>query len=163
MEAKAGRVNGITRTVIGACSSRAPFHVFILVCVVYALTGCVHYPDIQVAHSCEAYGVAENHEAMGSVLHMKPLGQEELQKTCMTAPGVAAQVRDGQHIRGCVFTGTNGELYGYYSAGDRCSMYHEMCHAMHGEGHTHRYEQDLANGVPMPYCPSNQISLVAGR
>lgn len=163
MEAKTDRVNGFARTISGACYGRAPFHVFILLCAALALNGCVHYPDIQVAHSCEAYGVAENHEAMGSVVHMTPLGQQELQKTCMTAPGVAARLSNGQQIRGCVFTGRNGELYGYYSAGDRCAMYHEMCHALHGVEHTHRYRQDIENGVPMPYCPSNQLSLVAGR
>ena len=54
-------------------------------------------------------------------------------------------------------------LYGYYSEVVRCAMYEEMCLDIFCEEITHRFKQDLKNGVPMPYCPSNQLSLVAGR
>ena len=123
------------------------------------LSGCVHWPE--VATDCEAYGVVERSQPMGTVLHMRPLGVAELQERCWNVRKDAATISRFSSIRGCVIPGSNGEVYGYYARGDQCAMYHEMCHAIHGVGHTERYLKDVESHHARPYCPENQLKLTA--
>lgn len=117
-------------------------------------TACVHWPDI--ATDCESYGVTENNTPMGHLVHLEPLYHDELNTRC-----AGVQHSNAAHdteIRGCAIPQGHGLVDAYYSVGDRCAMNHELCHAKHGPGHTERYVKELQDGVPMPYCPSNQLS-----
>ena len=127
--------------------------------LIVLLSGCVHWPD--VATNCEAYGVVERGQPMGTVLHIQSLEYDELQERCWNVREDAATISRFSSIRGCVIPGSNGEVYGYYAKGDQCAMYHEMCHAIHGVGHTERYLKDVESHHLRPYCPENQLKLTA--
>lgn len=118
------------------------------------LTACIHWPEI--ATECEEYGVIEGNSPMGSVVHVEPLDHDELNTRCAGVDH--SNAAGGTEIRGCVIPQSNGMVNAFYSVGDRCAMNHELCHAKHGSGHTERYVKELRDGVPMPYCPSNQLS-----
>lgn len=118
-------------------------------------TACVHWPAI--ATDCDSYGVTEDYAPMGNVVHVEPLHHAQLNSACA---GVAApNAAFGTELAGCAIARGNGMVDAYYSMGDQCAMNHELCHAKHGPGHTERYLQELKDGIPMPYCPRNQLSL----
>ena len=118
-------------------------------------SACVHWPD--VATDCESYGVTESHTPMGNIVHLEPLYRDELDVRCAGVD--LSNAAFGTEISGCVIAQDSGILNAYYWVGDRCAMNHEICHAKHGPGHTERYLQELKDGVPMPYCPRNQLRL----
>ncbi len=94
---------------------------------------------------------------MGTVAHLEPLFRDELNIRCA---GVNLDhAATGTEISGCTIPRANGTVEAYYWAGDTCAMEHELCHIKHGPGHTERYLRELQAGVPMPYCPSNPLSL----
>ena len=119
------------------------------------LAGCVHWPAI--ATECETFGVREDDQAMGQMLHIRALHRDELDIHCAAVREATARNYPNAEVRGCVIPQSNGMVAAFYSVGDRCAMYHEICHARHGPNHTERYLRDLANGIPMPYCPNNQL------
>jgi hypothetical protein len=119
------------------------------------LVGCIHWPEI--ASDCESYGVLENHQPMGQLVSIEALYTDELNERCQGVKPAIAMINPEANIKGCIIPAHNGAVSAYYSVGDRCAKYHEMCHAMHGGGHTERYERELENGIPMPYCPQNQL------
>lgn len=119
------------------------------------LLACASMPAI-ASDDCESYGVAENHSPMGTTVHIEPLYRDELKVRCA---GVNfANAATGTEIAGCSIPHENGMVEAYYWVGDKCAMKHELCHAQHGLGHTERYTRELQAGVPMPYCPSNQLA-----
>ena len=120
-------------------------------------TACVHWPDI--ATDCASYGVSEDRAPMGYVVRLEPLFRSELDQACAGVDHTNAAY--GTAVSGCVIAHANGLVDAYYWVGDRCAMNHELCHAKHGPGHTERYVRELRDGVPMPYCPPNQLSLKA--
>lgn len=126
-----------------------------LIFLPFLFSGCVHWPDI--ATECDAYGVREDHQPLGSLIRVEAVYGDELEIRCAAAKVAAVRNHPDLRIRGCVIPYTNGMVYAYYSVNDRCAMYHEMCHAIHGLNHTDRYLQDLEKGTPMPYCPGNQL------
>lgn len=118
-------------------------------------SACVHWPDI--ASDCESYGVVENYVSLGNVTQVQPLYRKELEEACA---GVDfSNAAHGTEISGCTIPQADGKVDVFYWVGDRCAMNHELCHAKHGAGHTDRYLQELKDGVPMPYCPQNQLTL----
>lgn len=119
------------------------------------LGGCVHWPDI--ATECDAYGVTENHQPMGTVVLVEPLFRDELEIQCAGVKAAVARINPDARISGCVIPQPDGAAKAYYWTGDKCALNHELCHAAHGPGHTERYLSDLERGVPMPYCPENQL------
>ena len=119
------------------------------------LAGCVHWPDI--ATECEAYGVTEADEPMGSIVVVEPLFRDQLDMQCADVKEATARINPDAQISGCVIPEHGGVAKAYYWKGDRCALNHELCHAKHGPGHTERYLSDLERGVPMPYCPENQL------
>lgn len=119
------------------------------------LTGCVHWPD--VASECDAYGVTEANQPMGNLVVTEPLFREELDVVCADVKEATARINPDAQISGCVVPEGSGIAKAYYWTGDRCALNHELCHAKHGPGHTDRYLSDLERGVPMPYCPENQL------
>ena len=125
----------------------------ILSCLPVLLAGCAQWPEI--ATNCAAYGVQENHSPMGTLAHLDPLSRDELKVRCGGVP--AANALSGTEISGCVIPHENGSVEAYYWQGDHCAMNHEMCHFRHGPAHTARYLQELQAGIPMPYCPENQL------
>lgn len=127
-----------------------------LSCLTLILAGCVHWPDI--ATDCESYGVVENNQPMGHLMRIEPLYSDELEIRCRGVKNAIAMVNPDAQIRGCVIPETNAIVAAYYSVGDRCAKYHEMCHAMHGREHTQRYTRELEQGIPMPYCPQNHLT-----
>ena len=116
-------------------------------------TACVHWPDI--ATDCESYGVTEANTPMGSVVRLEPLYRDELNTRCAGVDHSSAA--SGTELSGCAIAQKDGTVDAYYWVGDRCAMNHELCHAKHGRGHTDRYTRELRDGVPMPYCPYNQL------
>ena len=127
----------------------------ILTSLTLLLAGCVHWPDI--ASDCESYGVLENNQPMGHSMKVEALYSDELNVRCKDVKDAIAVINPDSEIRGCVIPKMNGTVAAYYSVGDRCAMYHEMCHAMHGPGHSERYTRELEQSIPMPYCPKNQL------
>lgn len=136
-------------------TAQVGFRALILSFLALTLTACVHWPDI--ASDCESYGVVENHQPMGEVMRIEPLYNDELNSRCGDVKVAIAMINPDSQIRGCVIPEENGVVSAYYSVGDRCAQYHEMCHAMHGGAHTERYMRELGEGHPMPYCPRNQL------
>jgi hypothetical protein len=118
-------------------------------------SACVHWPDI--ATDCESYGVLESGNAMGEVNLVEPLYRDQLDETCSGVSFPTAA--EGTKVSGCTIPKNDGSVDVYYWVGDRCALNHELCHAKHGYGHTDRYEQELKEGIAMPYCPQNQLSL----
>ena len=118
-------------------------------------SACVHWPDI--ATDCESYGVVESGESMGQVNLVEPLYRDQLNQACADVDFENAA--HGTEISGCTVPQDNGSIEVYYWVGDRCALNHELCHAKHGSGHTDRYLQELKDGIVMPYCPRNQLSL----
>jgi hypothetical protein len=135
-------------------TAHAGFRALILSSLALTLTACVHWPDI--ASDCESYGVVENRQPMGDLMHIEPLYSDELNSRCSDVKVAIAMINPDAQIKGCVIPEANGVVSAYYSVGDRCAQYHEMCHAMHGGAHTERYMRELEQGIPMPYCPENQ-------
>lgn len=131
----------------------------VLTCLPILFAGCVSLPDI--AHNCEAYGVSEDHQPMGSMVHIEPLRGDQLEVSCAGAEMVAFgnPVQGEIQISGCAIPHPDGMVRAYFRVGDHCAKSHELCHALHGRKHTARYEHDLRNGVPMPYCPRNQLGI----
>jgi hypothetical protein len=119
------------------------------------LMGCIHWPDI--ATDCESYGVIESGEPMGTIVTIEPLFSDQLDIQCAGVTEAAAHLNPDARISGCAIPHDNGVVRAYYWTGDRCAMNHELCHAKHGSGHTERYLRELQAGVPMPYCPENQL------
>lgn len=120
------------------------------------LPGCMHWPDIN--EDCESYGVAESRMPMGNVVHLIPLQRADLDEICVDAQSPAAGRHPLTVINGCTIPMRDGRVLAYYRDGDRCAMNHELCHARHGVEHTGRYLEELALGIPMPYCPRNQLA-----
>ncbi len=118
-------------------------------------SACVHWPDI--ATDCESYGVLESGNSMGQINQVEPLYRDQLEETCAGVDFPAAA--EGTKVSGCAIPKDDGSVDVYYWAGDRCALNHELCHAKHGSGHTERYLQELKDGIAMPYCPQNQMSL----
>jgi hypothetical protein len=141
--------------------SNAVRSIFVLCCLPVVLTACVHWPDI--ATECESYGVSEGHQPMGNIVVAEPLYRDELESKCEGAEHATARINPDAKISGCAVSREDGIVHAYYWVGDRCAMNHELCHAMHGAGHTARYERELADGVTMPYCPSNQLNFPGMR
>lgn len=121
------------------------------------LSACVHWPE--VATDCAAYGVTEDNQPMGSVVHLEALYRDQLDVLCADVKEATAKINPDAQISGCAIPKSDGSVAAYYWVGDRCAMNHELCHAKHGSGHTERYLKDLENGHPMPYCPTNQLKL----
>lgn len=131
------------------------FRLLSLLFVPLLFSACVHWPDI--AQDCESYGVVENNNPLGHVTEVQPLYRKELDQACAGVDlSVAAH---GSQVSGCAIANPDGKVDVYYWVGDRCALNHELCHAKHGSGHTDRYLQEVKDGVPMPYCPQNQLSL----
>lgn len=126
-----------------------------LFCGALALSGCLHWPE--VATECDAYGVAENHQPMGTVVVAEPLFRDDLDVACVGVTEPAARAHPDSKVSGCVIPQGNGVVTAYYWTGDKCALQHELCHAVHGPDHTERYLADLERGAPMPYCPENQL------
>jgi hypothetical protein len=125
-------------------------------CLPLLFAGCVHWPDI--AYDCESYGVREDNQPMGPMLPIEALYRNELDVNCAGVKEALARIKQDAQVAGCVVPQQNGTVAAYYGVGDRCAMNHELCHVKHGTGHTERYDNDLKNGIPMPYCPVNQLS-----
>lgn len=140
----------------GIFSSKACKRLFIF-SIPILLSACVHWPE--VATDCDAYGVTEDNQPMGSIVHLEPLFRDELDVLCADVKEATAKINPDARISGCAIPKEDGSVAAYYWVGDRCAMNHELCHAKHGTGHTERYMQDLERGVPMPYCPTNQLKL----
>lgn len=119
------------------------------------LAGCVHWPD--VATDCDAYGVAERNQPMGSLVIAEPLFRDELDVRCADVREATARINPNAQVSGCVIPGTDGIARAYYWKGDTCAFNHELCHAKHGPEHTERYLADLQRGIAMPYCPESQL------
>ena len=130
-----------------------------LSCLPVLFAGCAQMPakDFDFATNCEAYGVIENHAPMGTMVHIKPLYRDELKVRCAGVP--EANAAEGTEISGCTIPHPDGVVESYYWVGDQCAMNHELCHFRNGPGHTERYLRELREGIPMPYCPSNQLKL----
>ena len=128
-----------------------------MICLPILFAGCVHWPDI--AYDCEAYGVREDHQPMGSMVHIEPLQRDQLEVYCAGAELVALVNPDRGEVKinGCAIPYPDGLVRAYYWVGDNCARNHELCHATQGPRHTALYERDLRNGVSRPYCPSNQL------
>ncbi len=142
-----------------ATSRPAIFRLLALSLVPLLFSACVHWPDI--ASDCESYGVLENETPMGTINRVEPLYREQLDQACA---GVDfSNAAHGTKVSGCAIPHADGGVDVFYWVGDRCAMNHELCHAKHGSGHTDRYLQELKDGVPMPYCPSNQLSLKVAK
>ncbi|MDT8320698.1 MAG: hypothetical protein RQ826_09270 [Xanthomonadales bacterium] len=120
------------------------------------VSGCMHWPDIN--EDCESYGVTESRMPMGRMVHLIPLQRADLDEICIDAQSAAADSHPLNVINGCTIPMRDGRVLAYYRDGDRCAMNHELCHAKHGVEHTVRYLDELAAGVPMPYCPNNQLA-----
>ena len=135
----------------------AGLRLLMLAAIMFASAACVHWPD--VASDCQSYGVLETHQPMGHSVEIEPLYHDELDARCRDAKDAIAMVNPGAEIKGCVIPKDSGVVAAYYSVGDQCAKFHEICHAMHGSGHTERYERDLEQGIPMPYCPRVQLKL----
>jgi len=130
-----------------------------LFCLPIVFTACVSWPDI--AYDCESYGVSENNQPMGNLVHIEPQNREQLDVSCQAAENATAKynTHGETHFNGCAIPYRDGTVLAYYRVGDKCAKNHELCHAIHGTEHTERYKQQLESGVPMPYCPSNQLKL----
>lgn len=126
-----------------------------LSCLLLLITGCAALPE--PGTQCESYGVREDHAPMGTRVHIEPLYTDELNIHCAAVELAVKQHNSEAQIRGCVIPRASGDVSAYYRVGDHCAMNHELCHAIHGSRHTSRYLRDLQNGVPMPYCPGNQL------
>ena len=126
----------------------------------FLMAGCVHWPDI--ATDCEAYGVLETDQPMAYYGRIEPLPADELDRHCASIKEAVAKINPGAQIRGCVIPEPDGMVSAYYSVGDQCARNHELCHVMHGTGHTARYNEKAADNHPRPYCPENQLQLLAG-
>jgi hypothetical protein len=140
----------------GAVRKYMRMHFLTWSCLPLLFAGCVHWPDI--AYDCESYGVREDNQPMGPMLAIEALYRDELDVNCAGVKEAVAQINHEAQVAGCVVPRQNGTVAAYYWVGDRCAMNHELCHVKHGTGHTERYDKDLKNGVPMPYCPVNQLS-----
>lgn len=127
----------------------------VVFCSSVVLAGCLHWPD--VATECDAYGVMENHEPMGTVVIAEPLFRDQLDVQCADVKEAAAEINPNAQVSGCVISQDDGIVRAYYWTGDKCALNHELCHAAHGPEHTEQYLADLESGVPMPYCPENQL------
>ncbi len=136
--------------------SNRPRHSIALSCLLLLMTGCATLPE--PGTQCESYGVREDHLPMGTKVHIEPLYSDELRIHCADVKHAVAKHNVNAQIRGCVIPGKSGVVSAFYRVGDHCAMNHELCHAIHGPGHTSRYLRDLRNGVPMPYCPENQLT-----
>lgn len=121
-----------------------------------SLASCAHLPDIN--EDCESYGVVESGRPMGQKVHAQPLTRADLDRICGAARAQYAGVQTGTMVNGCAIPQPDGSVLAYYRDGDRCAMNHELCHALHGTGHTERYLEDLSAGIPMPYCPGIQLA-----
>jgi hypothetical protein len=130
-----------------------------LSCLLSLLSGCAALP--QLGTQCESYGVREDHAPMGTRVHIEPLYTDELNIQCAAVEMAVKQHHSDAEVRGCVIPSASGDVLAYYRAGDHCAMNHELCHAIHGSRHTSRYLRDLRNGVPMPYCPENQLAFTS--
>ncbi len=139
--------------------SNRPRHSIALSCLLLLMTGCTTLPELGT--QCESYGVREDHLPMGTKVHIEPLYSDELRIHCADVKLAVSQHNSNANIRGCVIPGRSGLVSAYYRVGDHCAMNHELCHAIHGPGHTPRYLRDLRNGVPMPYCPENQLTHIS--
>lgn len=143
------------RGAIAVPSADARRILIVLLCSTVSLMGCVHWPDI--ATDCESYGVIESGEPMGNIVTIEPLFRDQLDVQCAGVTEAAAHLNPDAQVTGCAIPQDNGVVRAYYWKGDRCAMNHELCHAKHGSGHTERYLTELEQGVPMPYCPENQL------
>lgn len=123
----------------------------ISLCAAVIVTACAHFPSVDVAGGCEAYGVAEAGEPMGSLVVARELFQDELETTCAGSP-----IPPGKEQVGCALPLPDGSVAIYWRHQDRCAELHERCHAHHGGGHTAQYEHDLADGHPGAHCPADQ-------
>ncbi len=149
-------VSNSNRTLYHVVRRNARTFFLTLVCVPALFAGCAAQVTARnFATNCEAYGVMENHTPMGTLAHLEPLYREELNVRCAGVP--EANAVSGTEISGCVVPHENGVVEAYYWVGDQCAMNHELCHFRHGPGHTERYLRELREGIPMPYCPSNQL------
>jgi hypothetical protein len=120
------------------------------------LASCVHWPEVN--EDCESYGVAESRTPMGYKVHAMPLGRADLDRICGAVRSQVAGVHPEALVNGCAIPQRDGSVLAYYRDGDRCAMNHELCHALHGTNHTERYLEELAAGIPMPYCPAMQLA-----
>lgn len=139
------------------CARRLPL---ILLFGVF-LASCVHWPDI--SQDCESYGVTESRTSMGNQVHAIPLGRADLDRFCSGVQSQVASIHPQAEVNGCAIPQRDGSVLAYYREGDRCAMNHELCHALHGSHHTDRYLEELAAGVPMPYCPGTQLAGLGSR
>lgn len=119
--------------------------------LILLLAGCVHYPSIDRDGGCEAYGVVETGQPMGSIVRRHELSAERLHAACDV---VLEPV--GRAFAGCAIT-QGDTVHLYYQRGDKCARLHEECHARNGIGHTRAYKHDVWIGYPMPYCPRNML------
>ena len=134
-------------------------HRVLLSLLPFLFAGCVHWPDI--ATDCEAYGVLETGQPMAHYGRIEPLSADELDRQCESINAAVAKINPDAQIRGCVIPEADGMVSAYYSVGDQCARNHELCHVMHGTEHTARYLEKAENNHPRPYCPENQLQLLA--
>jgi hypothetical protein len=125
------------------------------------LASCVHWPDVN--KDCESYGVAESRSPMGNKVQLIPLGRADLDRICGGVRSQVASVHPKAEVNGCAIPQRDGSVLAYYREGDRCAMNHELCHTLHGTNHTGRYLEELAAGIPMPYCPGMQLAGLSRR
>lgn len=125
------------------------------------LASCVHWPDVN--EDCESYGVAESRSPMGNIVQIIPLGRADLDRICGAVRSQVVSVHPEAVVNGCAIPQRDGSVLAYYREGDRCAMNHELCHALHGTNHTGRYLEELAAGIPMPYCPGMQLAGLSRR
>lgn len=154
MEVSQGRISAQGK-IIKRTGRDARTFLAVVFCSAVALAGCLHWPD--VATECDAYGVMENHEPMGTVVIAEPLFRDQLDVQCANIKEAAAEINPNAQVSGCVISQDDGIVRAYYWTGDKCALNHELCHAAHGPEHTEQYLADLESGVPMPYCPENQL------
>lgn len=150
------RIANTQTNYLGNLSTRAGKQLFVFSLPIL-LSACISWPE--VATECDAYGVPEDNQPMGGVVHLEPLYRDQLDAQCADVKEATAKINPDAQISGCAIPQEDGSVAAYYWVGDRCAMNHELCHAKHGTGHTERYLQDLESGVPMPYCPTNQLKM----
>lgn len=154
------------RTFKGIANTKTIFHQILsggscrklsAACLPILLSACVSWPE--VATECDEYGVIEANQPMGDVVHLEAMYRDQLEVVCASVKEATAKINPDAQISGCAIPKSDGSVAAYYWVGDRCAMNHELCHAKHGTGHTERYMDELKRGVPMPYCPTNQLKL----